>query len=155
VSYKIGLFVRREAAGALRNLADRLKPMFGGEVFLLVVDVDADAAERILSTFPSARVDARGFIEDLPVAFRRTLLKAIMETGNVGRAAFERVFAEIERIKGEAAREGSLFRRQMFEWFVLGLFIGVMAPMAGVGGAVLFTPLALVFTGLVGRWRLC
>lgn len=106
MSYKIGLFVRREAVGALGNLADRLRPMFGGEVLLLVVDVEAGVAERILSTFPSARVDARGFIEDLPVAFRRALLKAIMETGDVGRAAFERVFAEIERIKEEAAREG-------------------------------------------------
>jgi len=71
-----------------------------------------------------------------------------METGDLGRAAFKRVSAEIERIKGEAAREGSLFRRRMFEWFVLGFFIGMVAPVAGVGGVVLFTPLALAFTGL-------
>jgi len=36
----------------------------------------------------------------------------------------------------------------MFEWFVLGFFIGVVAPVAGVGDAVLSTPLALAFTGL-------
>jgi len=38
MSCKIGLFVRREAVGALGSFASRLKPMFGGEVLLLLVD---------------------------------------------------------------------------------------------------------------------
>jgi hypothetical protein len=45
-----------------------VRPMFGGG--LCVLELDGVMGELVLRRFPSARVDARGFVEDLPASFR-------------------------------------------------------------------------------------
>jgi hypothetical protein len=79
--------------------------MFGGEIKILEIDVDEETAKRILAEFPSARVDARGFLEDLPVAFRKALFEAIAQTKRADRSAFEKVFERIDAIKEAAQKE--------------------------------------------------
>ncbi|MCU7787716.1 hypothetical protein ODS41_07285 [Pyrobaculum sp. 3827-6] len=106
MTYKIGLLIDERRYEAIKDtpLAQNLKSMFGGEIKILEVDVDEETAKRILAEFPSARVDARGFLEDLPVAFKKALFDAIAHTKRADKTAFEKVFEKIEAIK-EAARK--------------------------------------------------
>ncbi len=107
MTYKIGLLIDEKRYEAIKNLpfATTLKSMFGGDIRVLEIEVDEETSRRILAEFPAARVDARGFLEDLPVAFKRELFNAVVSTGSVGREAFEKVFAKIDEIKQAAAKE--------------------------------------------------
>lgn len=73
------------------------------------VEVDEEAAKRILAEFPSARVDARGFLEDLPVAFRSALFEAIVETKSIGKEAFQRMFEKIGKLNKPLRRRRSTY----------------------------------------------
>jgi hypothetical protein len=107
MTYKIGLLIDEKRYEAIKNLpfANQLKSMFGGEIKMLEVDVDEDTAKKILQAFPSARVDARGYLEDLPVAFKKALFEAVVKTRNLGKESFEEVFKNIETIKELAKKE--------------------------------------------------
>jgi hypothetical protein len=107
MTYKIGLLIDEKRYEAIKNLpfANQLKSMFGGEIKILDVEVDEDTAKKILQAFPSARVDARGYLEDLPVAFKKALFEAVVKTGSLGKEAFEEVFRNIETIKELAKKE--------------------------------------------------
>ncbi|MFN7106084.1 MAG: DUF6955 family protein [Pyrobaculum sp.] len=107
MTYKIGLLIDERRFEAIKDkpFAKALKSMFGGEIRILEVEVDEETSRRILAQFPSARIDARGFLEDLPVAFKRALFEAIVATGTTGREAFEKVFEKIDEIKEAAAKE--------------------------------------------------
>ncbi|MCX8137919.1 DUF6955 family protein [Pyrobaculum aerophilum] len=107
MTYKIGLLIDEKRYEAIKNtpLAQSLKSMFGGEIKMLEVEVDEETAKRILAEFPSARVDARGFLEDLPVAFKRALFEAIAQEGKADKSVFEKVFQKIDVIKEAAKKE--------------------------------------------------
>jgi hypothetical protein len=107
MTYKIGLIIDDKRYEAIKNLpfAGSLKSMFGGEIKMLEIDVDEETAKRILQAFPSARVDARGYLEDLPVAFKRALFEAVVKTRSLGKEAIEEVFRNIEAIKELAKKE--------------------------------------------------
>jgi hypothetical protein len=107
MTYKIGLLIDEKRYEAIKNLpfASQLKSMFGGEIKILEVEVDEDTAKKILQAFPSARVDARGYLEDLPVAFKKALFEAVVKTRSLGKEAFEEVFRNIETIKELAKKE--------------------------------------------------
>jgi len=49
----------------------------------------------VLRRFPSAGVDARGFVEDLPASFRRALFEELVARGEV-EAALERASGDEE-----------------------------------------------------------
>jgi Hypothetical protein PAE2610 len=107
MTYKIGLLIDEKRYETIKNLpfASQLKSMFGGEIRILEVEVDEDTAKKILQAFPAARVDARGYLEDLPVAFKKALFEAVVKTGSLGKEAFEEVFRNIETIKELAKKE--------------------------------------------------
>jgi hypothetical protein len=107
MTYKIGLLIDEKRYEAIKNLpfASQLKSMFGGEIKILEVEVDEDTAKKILQAFPSARVDARGYLEDLPVAFKKALFEAVVKTRSLGKESFEEVFKNIETIKELAKKE--------------------------------------------------
>ncbi|MEM1787770.1 MAG: hypothetical protein QXY12_02465 [Pyrobaculum sp.] len=107
MSYKIGLLIDEKRYEAIKDLpiAQSLKSMFGGEIKILEVPVDEETAKKILAAFPAARIDARGFLEDLPVAFKRALFESIVATKSIGKEAFEEVFKDIDKIKEAAAKE--------------------------------------------------
>ena len=107
MKYRISLYIDQARQERVRGtpLEARLKPIFGGEIKVLEVEVDEDLAHAVLSAFPSARVDARGYIEDLPAAFRKALFEAVVATGDPGRTALEKVLQQIEEIKKQAERE--------------------------------------------------
>jgi len=107
MTYKIGLLIDDKRYEAIKDLpfASQLKAMFGGEVRILEIEVDEETAKRILQAFPSARVDARGYLEDLPVAFKRALFEAVVKTRSIGKEAFEEVFKNLDTIVELARKE--------------------------------------------------
>jgi hypothetical protein len=74
-----------------------VRPMFGGGLYVLVLELDDALGELVLRRFPSARVDARGFVEDLPASFRRALFEELVAGGDVKAA----VLAALERASEE------------------------------------------------------
>jgi len=74
-----------------------VRPMFGGGLYVLVLELDDALGELVLRRFPSARVDARGFVEDLPASFRRVLFEELVARGEVEAA----VLAALERASEE------------------------------------------------------
>jgi hypothetical protein len=74
-----------------------VRPMFGGGLYVLVLELDDALGELVLRRFPSARVDARGFVEDLPASFRRVLFEELLARGEVEAA----VLAALERASEE------------------------------------------------------
>uniref|UniRef100_UPI003A52257E DUF6955 family protein n=1 Tax=Pyrobaculum aerophilum TaxID=13773 RepID=UPI003A52257E len=99
---------------------------------MLVLELDDALGELVLRRFPSAGVDARGFVEDLPASFRRVLFEELVARGEVEVAAL------VASDDGEVPPPWSLL------W---GFWWGFVGPLAGVGGGVFFTPLAV---GLLG-----
>ncbi len=66
------------------GLEEHIKYMFGGELRLLEVKVDEETKDAILREFDTARVDSRGAITDLPVAFMRELFNQVVEKKSLG-----------------------------------------------------------------------
>ncbi len=93
--------------GKLRGtgLEEHIKYMFGGELRLLEVEVTEELKDKILAEFETARVDSRGAITDVPVAFMRELFNQVVEKKSLGPEVVEGVLAKINEIKEMAAKE--------------------------------------------------
>ena len=87
------------------GLEEHIKYMFGGELRLLEVEVSEDLKDKILAEFETARVDSRGAITDVPVAFMRELFNQVVEKKSLGPEVVEGVLAKIGEIKEMAAKE--------------------------------------------------
>ena len=87
------------------ELEDKVQYMFGGELRCLNVEVSEEMKERILKEFDTARIDSRGAITDVPVAFLRELFSQVAEKKDLGAAALEGVLAKVDEIKELAAKE--------------------------------------------------
>ncbi|MFB6469764.1 MAG: hypothetical protein TU36_000775 [Vulcanisaeta sp. AZ3] len=107
MTYKIGLVIDDRRFEAIKDLslASSLKSMFAGELRMLDIEVDDVTAKKILEAFPSARIDARGYLEDLPVSFKRALFDALVKNRGAVKEALEEILKNIERIKEQAQRE--------------------------------------------------
>ncbi len=87
------------------ELEDKIQYMFGGELRCLNVEVSEELKDRILKEFETARVDSRGAITDVPVAFMRELFNQVAEKKSLGPEVVEGVLAKIDEIKEMAAKE--------------------------------------------------
>ncbi|OAQ20320.1 DUF6955 family protein [Thermosulfurimonas dismutans] len=87
------------------GLEDNIKYMFGGELRLLEVEVSEELKDKILAEFETARVDSRGAITDVPVAFMRELFNQVVEKKSLGPEVVEGVLAKVDEIKEMAAKE--------------------------------------------------
>lgn len=87
------------------GLEDKIKYMFGGELRLLEVEVTEELKDKILAEFETARVDSRGAITDVPVAFMRELFNQVVEKKSLGPEVVEGVLAKVAEIKEMAAKE--------------------------------------------------
>ncbi|MCC6020692.1 MAG: hypothetical protein LM577_04940 [Thermoproteaceae archaeon] len=105
--YKIGLIIDDKRYEAIKGtpLEQKIERMFGGYIRLLTLEVDEETARHVLKEFPSGRIDARGFLEDLPVAFKRALFEAVVKTKSLGKEAIDEVFKKIDEIKAAAEKE--------------------------------------------------
>ena len=87
------------------ELEDKIQYMFGGELRCLNVEVSEELKDKILQEFDTARVDSRGAITDVPVAFMRELFNQVAEKKSLGPEVIEGVLAKIDEIKEMAAKE--------------------------------------------------
>ena len=87
------------------GLEEHIKYMFGGELRLLEVPVTEELKDKILQEFDTARVDSRGAITDVPVAFMRELFNEVAEKKSLGPEVVEAVLQKVDQIKEAAAKE--------------------------------------------------
>ncbi len=87
------------------GLEKKIQYMFGGELRCLNVEVSEELKDKILKEFDTARVDSRGAITDVPVAFMRELFKQVAEKKSLGPEVIEGVLAKVDEIKELAAKE--------------------------------------------------
>lgn len=91
-------------------LEDKITPMFGGAIKALILEVPSDLGKKIVGEFSSARIDARGFIEEVPVAFKKSLFEEIVRFKSIELKVVETVMRRLPEIKTEAAKEKEYLR---------------------------------------------
>ncbi len=103
--YYIGILLDEKRLEAIKGtpLEEKVQDMFGGALKMIAVEVSEDKANEILKAFDRARIDSRGFIEDLPVAFKRALFEEIVKSKSLD--VIDKVLAKIDEIKEAAAKE--------------------------------------------------
>ncbi|MBM4140856.1 MAG: hypothetical protein FJ242_05090 [Nitrospira sp.] len=86
-------------------LEGKVTDMFGGALKALVMEVPEELAGKIIDNLPGARLDARFFIEEVPIAFKRALFEKIKTMKSIGTEVIDAVFADLPKIKELAAKE--------------------------------------------------
>ncbi|WP_457548951.1 DUF6955 family protein [Archaeoglobus sp.] len=84
-------------------LEEKIQYIFGGALKMLVVEVPEEKSEQILKAFDRARIDSRGFIEDLPVAFRRALFEEVAKAKSLD--VIDKVLERLQEIQELAKKE--------------------------------------------------
>lgn len=87
------------------ELEEKVDLMFGGQLSCFVLEIDDDHAKDVMDAFATARVDSRGFITDVPIAFNRVLFEEIAKSKSLGKKAIDGVLSRVEEIKDLAAKE--------------------------------------------------
>ncbi|MDI6632200.1 MAG: hypothetical protein AB1507_07260 [Bacillota bacterium] len=87
------------------GLEKKVEKLFGGALNAFNVELSDEDAQRILDEFATARVDSRGAITDVPVAFNRVVFEEIAKTKSLGSEVMQGVFARLAEIKEMAAKE--------------------------------------------------
>lgn len=79
--------------------------MFGGALKAFIVEVSDEHTKTILDNFATARVDNRGFITDVPVAFNKATFEEIAKQKSLGSEVIAAVLTQLPKIKEAAAKE--------------------------------------------------
>lgn len=87
------------------GLEKKVEKLFGGALNAFVMEVSDEDAQRILNEFATARIDSRGAITDVPVAFNRVLFEEIAKAKSLGPEVLQGVFKRLDEIKEMAAKE--------------------------------------------------
>jgi len=86
---------------------EKIVDMFGGALKAINIDVPEDVEKKIMEAFTSARIDSRGAVTDVPVAFNRVLFEEIAKNKSIGKEVWDGVLARLDKIKEDAAKESS------------------------------------------------
>jgi len=70
-----------------------------------VLEVSDEHTQKILEEFSTARIDSRGFITDVPIAFNRTVFEEIAKNKSLGPEVMDGVLKRVAEIKEAAAKE--------------------------------------------------
>jgi hypothetical protein len=87
------------------GLEEKVEDMFGGAIKAFILEIPEDKSKRIMEEFGAARIDARGFITDVPIAFNRVLFEEIAKERTLGPEVIDGVLERIAEIKEAAAKE--------------------------------------------------
>jgi len=87
------------------GLEDKIIDLFGGALKGLNIEVPEELEKKIMEEFASARIDSRGAITDVPVAFNRTLFEEVAKQKSIGPEVIEGVLNRINEVKEAAAKE--------------------------------------------------
>ncbi|MET1123839.1 MAG: hypothetical protein ABWW66_01075 [Archaeoglobaceae archaeon] len=82
---------------------EKVTEMFGGQLKAIIVEVPEEKSREILKAFEKARIDSRGFVEDVPVAFRRVLFEEIAKAKSTD--VIDAVLARLPEIQEMAKKE--------------------------------------------------
>ncbi len=107
-TYKIGVVLDARRYERVRGtpLEQRAVPIFGGALKMVEIEVSEETARRLLQEFPRSRIDARGFIEELPVAFKRRLFELMVELGKADEGVVRTILERhLDEVKEQAAKE--------------------------------------------------
>jgi hypothetical protein len=88
------------------ELESKVQNMFGGQLDCFILEMDDDTAKKIMDAFHTARVDSRGFITDVPIAFNRVLFEEIAKAKSLGAKPIDGVMSRVAEIQDFAAKEG-------------------------------------------------
>jgi hypothetical protein len=83
----------------------QISELFGGEVKAIIMEIPDDHAKKILEEFTTARIDSRGFLEDIPVALKRAIFNEVAAKGSTGPEVLDATLAKLDEIKKEAEKE--------------------------------------------------
>jgi len=86
-------------------LENKTIDMFGGAIKGLIIEIPFNYAKKILEEFPRARIDAREFIEEVPITFKRILFEEISKKGKFDLEVLDNLLKNITKIKLLAGRE--------------------------------------------------
>lgn len=84
-------------------LEKEIQDMFGGALKMIAVPVPEEKSKEILKAFEKARIDSRGYIEDVPVAFRRAVFEEMIKAKSLN--IIDNVLARISEIQEAAKKE--------------------------------------------------
>ncbi len=103
--YYIGLILDEKRLEQIKGtpLEEKVQSLFGGQLKMLVVEVPEDKADQILKAFDRARIDSRGFLEDLPVAFKRALFEEVAKAKSLD--VIDKVLERLSEIQEAAKKE--------------------------------------------------
>ncbi len=103
--YYIGVILDESRLAQIKGtpLEEKVQELFGGQLKMLVVEVPDDKAKQILDAFDRARIDSRGFLEDLPVAFKRALFEEIAKAKSLD--VIDKVLDRLSEIQEAATKE--------------------------------------------------
>jgi len=103
--YYIGLILDEKRLEQIKGtpLEEKVQSLFGGQLKMLVVEVPEDKADKILKAFDRARIDSRGFLEDLPVAFKRVLFEEVAKAKSLD--VIDKVLERLPEIQEAAKKE--------------------------------------------------
>lgn len=86
-------------------LEEKIHALFGGKLKVLQVSVPDDVSKTLLSSFNGVRVDSRGFIEGLPVSYKRALYSEIVSRMTLSREVFDGLAGKLNDLQEEAKLE--------------------------------------------------
>ena len=103
--YYIGLILDEKRLEQIKGtpLEEKVQTLFGGQLKMLVVEVPEDKADKILKAFDRARIDSRGYLEDLPVAFKRALFEEVAKAKSLD--VLDKVLERLPEIQEAAKKE--------------------------------------------------
>ncbi len=103
--YYIGVILDEKRLEAIKGtpVEEKVQDLFGGALKMITVEVPDDKADKILKAFDRARIDSRGFIEDIPVALRRAIFDEIAKSKSLD--VIDKVLERLDEIKEAAAKE--------------------------------------------------
>lgn len=106
-TYSLAVLLDSKRLEAIKGtgLESKLTNMFGGAIKAFILQVPAEQSKRLLEAFPRSRTDARGFIEELPVTYKRALFEEIVRKKSIGPEVTDAVLTRLGAIKAESAKE--------------------------------------------------
>ncbi|MGP8158721.1 MAG: DUF6955 family protein [Thermoplasmata archaeon] len=105
--YSLAVLLDESRRSVLRGttLENRTTDMFGGSIKALILTVTPEQSKVIIAAFARARTDSRGFLEELPISFKRALFEEIVRSKSIGPEVIDAVLAKLDAIKVEASKE--------------------------------------------------
>ncbi|MEM0350550.1 MAG: hypothetical protein QXR27_05250 [Archaeoglobaceae archaeon] len=84
-------------------LEKEIQDLFGGALKMIAVPVPEDKSKEILKAFDKARIDSRGYIEDIPIALRRAVFEEIVKAKSLN--VIDNVLTRLPEIQEAAKKE--------------------------------------------------